>query len=161
MSEAAHWSDFLVATAGTAGALAGLLFVALSINLARILELPGISGRAGETILLLAAVLVGALLALVPGQPPVRLGMTFVLLWLLTWAEPTLRQLKELARREYRRYTLVRLVLYQLATVPLLLAGLSLLGQLAGGLQWFALAVVLSILVALLNAWVLLVEILR
>ena len=57
--------------------------------------------------------------------------------------------------------TVARLVLYQLATLPLLLAGLSLLGQVAGGLQWFALAVVLSILVALLNAWVLLVEILR
>jgi hypothetical protein len=49
----------------------------------------------------------------------------------------------------------------QLATLPLLLAGLSLHGYLAGGLQWFALAVVLSIAVALLNAWVLLVEILR
>jgi len=31
---------------------------------------------------------------------------------------------------------------------------------LAGGLAWFALAVILSIAVALLNAWVLLVEIL-
>jgi hypothetical protein len=161
MSEAAHWSDFLVATAGTAGALAGLLFVALSINLARILELPGISGRAGETILLLAVVLVGALFALVPQLPAARLGWMFLLLWLLAWAEPTLRQLRELRRPQYRTYTVQRLVLYQLATLPLLLAGLSLHGYLAGGLQWFALAVVLSIAVALLNAWVLLVEILR
>jgi hypothetical protein len=161
MSEAAHWNDFLVATAGTAGALAGLLFVALSINLTRILELPGVSGRAGETILLLAAVLCGSLFALVPDQPPGRLGLMLLLAWLLTWAEPTLRQLKELGRVQYRVYTIQRLVLYQLATLPLLLAGLSLRGYLAGGLQWFALAVVLSIAVALLNAWVLLVEILR
>ncbi len=56
---------------------------------------------------------------------------------------------------------MLRFVLYQAATAPLLLAGLSLRGYLAGGLAWFALAVVLSITVALLNAWVLLVEILR
>jgi hypothetical protein len=52
-------------------------------------------------------------------------------------------------------------VLYQAAALPLLLAGLSLQGRLAGGLDWFALAVILSIAVALLDAWVLLVETLR
>jgi hypothetical protein len=52
-----------VASAGTPGALAGLVFVGLSITLGRILQLPGIPGRAGETILLLAAALVGTLLA--------------------------------------------------------------------------------------------------
>ena len=74
-----------------------------------------------------------------------------------------LNELGEIARRRYLRfrYSFWRLVLYQAATLPLLLAGLSLRGLLAGGLAWFALAVILSIAVALLNAWVLLVEILR
>jgi hypothetical protein len=53
-SVVAGWSELLTAVAGTAGALVGLVFVALSINLARILALPGVSGRAAETIVLLA-----------------------------------------------------------------------------------------------------------
>jgi hypothetical protein len=54
MEGAASWTDFLVAAAGATAALVGLVFVGLSINLKRILALPGVSGRAAETVLLLA-----------------------------------------------------------------------------------------------------------
>jgi hypothetical protein len=42
-----------------------------------------------------------------------------------------------------------------------LAAGLSLCGYLAGGLRWFAMALLASLAVALFNAWALLVEIIR
>jgi hypothetical protein len=55
---AAEWESLFVAEAGASAALAGLLFVALSINLERILKGTGLPGRAGEAIVLLLTVLV-------------------------------------------------------------------------------------------------------
>jgi hypothetical protein len=62
------WQELGVAVAGASAALTGLVFVAVSINLDRILAYPWLSGRVGETVLLLMAVLVESLLVLAPGQ---------------------------------------------------------------------------------------------
>jgi hypothetical protein len=159
----AGWTDFLAAAAGAAAALAGLVFVALSINLARIIELPGVAGRAAETILLLAGALIGALVALIPGLTPPQVGIALIMVWLAAWAMPTFSLLVDIRRRQYYRLGFVvgRLIMHQLATIPMLLAGLSLRGYLGGGLNWFAASVVLSLAVALVSAWILLVEIMR
>lgn len=81
MIDAAHaayapeaWHDFFLATAGAAAALAGLPFVAISINLERILAYPWLPGRAGETILLLMCALLTGAFALVPAQRTEVLG---------------------------------------------------------------------------------------
>jgi hypothetical protein len=163
MEDIGKWTDFLVAAAGATSALAGLVFVALSINLTRILGLPGVSARAGETILILASGLIGSLIALIPNLPPNRLGIAFLLLWLPTWGFPSVIQIRTFVRRQYHRvsFAVWRFLLHQIATVPLLLAGLSLNGYFGGGLLWYACALILSLVVALVGAWVLLVEIIR
>jgi hypothetical protein len=47
------------------------------------------------------------------------------------------------------------------AVLPFLVAGVSLLLRAGGGLHWLVPGVVLCLVVAVLNAWVLLIEILR
>jgi modulator of FtsH protease len=159
------WSQFFIAAAGAAGALAGLVFVTLSINLARIVDLPGVPGRAGATIILLAGALCGSLVVLVPSVSQQQLAVLLLAVTLPTWAVPMLiqRRSKAGAGGSQQRPWLAAMhtTMHQVAAVPGILAGLSLFGVIPGGLAWFAFGVIASMLVALLNAWVLLVEILR
>jgi len=162
-SAIADWSDFFVTAAGAASALAGLVFVSLSINLARIIELPGVSGRAAETIILLTGTLAGSLLALVPHLSPGRLGVMLLVVTLSTWLGPVIIQARSVRAHTYQRPSLaiLRAVLHQAATLPGVLASLSLCGLAPGGIAWFAAGAIASMLVAIFNAWILLVEILR
>ncbi|HNF84655.1 MAG TPA: hypothetical protein PLE13_11780, partial [Solirubrobacterales bacterium] len=63
-----EWSDFFVASAGASAALAGLVFVAISINVARILQLDGVPELGLVTLLLLIGVLVVSMFGLIPDQ---------------------------------------------------------------------------------------------
>jgi hypothetical protein len=54
-----------------------------------------------------------------------------------------------------------RIVMAQVAVLPLLVAGVSLLLRAGGGLYWLVPGVLLCLVVAVLDAWVLLIEILR
>jgi hypothetical protein len=82
----AGWEELFLAEVGASAALAGLLFVAISINLTKILEVRGLVGRAGEAIVLLVAVLVVSTLVLVPDQPCVALGTELLVAGLLAWS---------------------------------------------------------------------------
>jgi modulator of FtsH protease len=162
-SAIAGWSGFLTAAAGSAAALAGLLFVAISINLARVIEIPGVSGRAGEAIILLSGTLASTLAALIPHLSAMQLGIALLVIAVPTWFGPVVMQAQSIRTRTYFRpsYAVSRALLHQAATVPGILAGLSLIGLLPGGMTWLAVGAIFSMLVAIHSAWVLLVEILR
>jgi len=158
-----EWTDLFVATAGASAALAGLVFVAVSINLERILAFRGLPERALETLLFLVSVLLVSVVALIPGQDHVALGLELLLLALAIDAvvlrQPTIQVAEgEVMQRSWR---VARWTLRAVAIVPFLIGAVSILAESGGGLYWLVAGIVLAIAASVANAWVLLVEILR
>ena len=163
-----EWHDFFLAQAGAAGVLAGLVFVGASINLEKIVSQPGsgLPGRVAEALILLVAVLTASVLLLVPGQGPVMVGAEVLVVGLATWGWVVVIQLLRLRswramRPDLRQAFVLRVALGQIATLPLVVAGIAVLAGGLGGLYWLVAGMIFSILVALFEAWVLLVEINR
>jgi hypothetical protein len=159
-----HWTDFGVATVGAAAALTGLLVVAISINLARILQFPALPHRAAQTLILFTLPLVCGLLVIVPGQPGAALGSELLVIGLVVGAFLMVNDAR-VPLSEEERPVMTRLVSRTLPPVvtcgSLAVAGVTLLAQGGGGLYWFVPAVLASFVFGLINAWVLLIEILR
>jgi hypothetical protein len=78
-----EWDTFAVIVGGSAGALVGLLFVAISIHAGRIAESADLRGRAAQTLVIFAALLLIALLLAIPEQSQRVLGAEFLLLAVL------------------------------------------------------------------------------
>jgi hypothetical protein len=157
------WTNFFIAEAGAAAALLGLLFVAISINLARILTYPHLPGRAAESLAMLVGALITCSVGLVPGQPAGWLGAEYVVCGLGMWLFPTVNRLRSTARfqpdRLWKRVAPV--ILSQAATLPIMAAGFAVLAGHWGALYLVPPALMLCFIAAVWNAWVLLVEIMR
>jgi hypothetical protein len=159
----AGWEYFFGAIVGAAAALTGLLFVAVSLNLDRILRGPSfLPRRAAETLAILVFVLYSAALVLVPQDTRV-LGVEILVVVVPFMVVALRSQVAHLRARgdDPLVWFVGRAVTTSICTVPGLLAGLSLLVQWGGGLYWLVPTTVLGIGGAVFSAWVLLVEIAR
>jgi modulator of FtsH protease len=160
--DAAEWSELFVATAGAAAALAGLVFVAVSINLKPILQGDGLPERALQTVLMLAIVVVISIVALIPGQGHVALGVELLAVASVYSALLVHTSRTSLPTRGQPRSWLIgRVVVLALGAVPLIVGAISMLAESGGGLYWIGAGVVGAIVGGVANAWVLLVEIQR
>ena len=158
-----RWTDFGVGVAGASAALAGLVFVAVSINLSEILKYRNLPGRAGLTLMLIATPLVVGILLLVPGQPGAALAAELLAAGVVIGgSELVINQRSGRSDQETElTWVLARLAPPIVSCGCLVLAGATLLAQAGGGLYWLVPSVLAAFFFGLINAWVLLVEILR
>jgi hypothetical protein len=158
-----EWVDFAIALAGAAAVLTGLIFVSVSINLEKVLQVHGLPGRAGESILMFAGVLILSIALLMPGQSRVAVGVELTVggvalaALLILIAVPGLNQ----PTRQPVSWRVVRIVAALAVSLPVIVAGVSLLAERGGGLYWLAAAFALAFTAGIANAWVLLVEVVR
>jgi modulator of FtsH protease len=156
------WAGFFGAELGAAAALTGLVMVAISINLGRILAEPGLPGRAAETFVAPCGVMVACSFALVPGQPASVLGIELTFCGAAMLAASLISILRaRLTMPGAWRYRLARLAMVGISAPPFVVSGLLLCAGSPAALYWLVPGVVASLVMTLLNAWVILVEILR
>jgi hypothetical protein len=155
------WSTFLAAELGAAASLSGLLFVAVSINLTRILQFEHLPARAAEALLDLLSVLIVTTFALIPHQSARSCGIEILAVGLVAWALHTIALIR--SRKLDRKYIgfTRRFISNQLPPLPFIIAGGLLLAGRSSGVYWIVPGVLLSFFAGILGAWILLVEIQR
>jgi modulator of FtsH protease len=158
------WENFFLGQVGASAALGGLLFVAVSLNLARILALPRLADRALLALSLILAILIISSAMLIPDQSASILGVEVLLVGVLVTGLGIKGALApfDQSRGGNRTKGLINVVLFGFAVLPYVIGGLVLLGGgLRAGLYWVAVSIVFSFIKAVLEAWVLLIEINR
>jgi hypothetical protein len=155
------WSNFFTGELDAAATLTGLLFVAVSINLTRILQYPHLPRRAAETLAALASVVAVGTFALIPRQSPEAYGIEIGATGILTWAIRTFLLVR--SRKFDREYvgTARRVIENQLSPLPFVVAGGLLVSGRTEGVYWIVPGILLSFTAGIFGAWVLLVEIQR
>ena len=149
----AAWVDFAVGLTTASGSLTGLVFVAVSIRVREVLGDRFHRRRAESTFVILLGTLTASLLMLIPDQSRVALGIELlaigvVLVYRSTRTWPIVRaSMRAEARLSFAVGTFAHLVLC--------FGALALLARTAGGLYIVAGALLLELVRALSDIWVL------
>lgn len=163
-----HWENFALAHVGASAALLGLVFVGVSINLRDIIGSGVLVHRAAEAVVLLGSVLAVSTVVLIPGQRRGALSAELIVLGIAVFVIVLFQQRGAVVQQvdpgrpgPPRGSLASRRVLGLGSAAVIAFTGISLTAEVGGGLYWWPVAVLAAYLGALLNAWILLIEILR
>lgn len=157
MAAGSGWEVFFLAVSGVAAALAGLIFVGLSINLDHILETPGLHLHGLEAVLLLVMTLALALSALVPVQTVgIFIGETALAILVLTAIAIASTRPMLAVRRQYAASFALKVASAIVVIGSLALSAIT-AGDRTTSFAWLAVAMILSIISASMKGWQLLV----
>ncbi len=155
------WHELFVMTGGAAAALAGLIFVAVSLNDEAILQIPALPALAARTLSILVGIVVLCVAGLVPGQDALVYGIEVLVIGVILAAVVLGTTLRNLGSSDQVRWRASLVGFAGLASLPAVVAGVSLVVGAGGGLFWLALEFVAGIVVAAYYGWILLIEIRR
>ena len=156
------WSEFNVAMVGATAALAGLVIVAASVNIADIVKATSLTARLASGIASLVLAIVGSAIGLIPELTLSAYGVAMMIGALLASVFPA-----SAARRIFQnrapenRWRAAKAALGFASPAAYLVGGALLVTGAESGLLWFAVGSILAITTALLISWIVLVEVLR
>jgi hypothetical protein len=161
----AEWTNFFIAEVGASATLAGLVVVAISINLTRILSFPQLPARAAETLVMLTGVLVLVSFGLMPGLSIYIFGAAVLIFGIVILGVTLHTQLKVKVAGPVEGLTPFKKYLHAavstIVTLPLIVSGVLLLLGFSGGFYLAAVGALISLAAGVWSAWVLLIEIVR
>jgi hypothetical protein len=154
------WQVLFGAVSAASAALTGLLFVALSINLKRIIGTPEHLGRAREVLGQLLGLLVLSIILLVPGWDRPVLGAALIVSGAIVAGVSIFlhtQTIRRIAPERKLRWG-ARIAILHIGTLAVPIAGISLMLGRYGGLYWLVVTILTYFLWSAINAWTLVVQ---
>jgi hypothetical protein len=157
------WHSYFSVTASASATLTGLIFIGVSINLNKILQFRQLPGRALGTLVLLTNNLLVSSFCLIPDQTLFSLAIKLLFLTLSVWLFNTRLDILSIKEKDktFRPQNIQNMVFNQLTIAPFVISSICLLQSNPIGIDWLIPGIALSFVKAIVDAWVLVIEIHR
>lgn len=154
------WHDLFVMAGGATAALAGLIFVAVSLNQEHIMSNRAFPSIAGNTLAMLVGSLILSVFVLTPDQPMTHLGVESLVLGACVFVF-VMTSIFLTSRAAGLAWRLLRFTIGAIATLPLVVGGAMLTSHNGSGMYLLMTQIICSVIVSVYWGWILLVEVRR